>query len=188
MQVCVIWAYKPNQVETIWTTLAFMKPFSLLYCSALLSKQSHMRTHTHTLIVTRTEVSRTHTRVQTLCWHSLPMGYNEWYLHSSLDKRVVPLARWIVAKWMGIYHKAKAACEKWGTPLFRSSCFHSFSLTPCDFAYARSSWAWPPLLCHACALGPSSSSRWKKKKKSSSIIAALHRTSGTSSSSYLPHP
>lgn len=39
MQVCIIWAYKPNQVESIWINyLAFMKPFALLYCSALLCK------------------------------------------------------------------------------------------------------------------------------------------------------
>lgn len=60
MQVCVIWAYKPNQVETIWTTLAFMKPFSLLYCSALLSKQSHMHTHTHTNSDTYRGFAHTH--------------------------------------------------------------------------------------------------------------------------------
>lgn len=132
MQVCIIWAYKPNRAETIGTMLAFMKPFALLYCSALLCKQRHTQAHTNTLTHpdSNTHIDAcAHTKVQTFCWHSLPMGYNGWYLHSSLDKRLVPLARWIVAKWMGIYHKAKALCEKWGMSLFRCPLFHSLWLS-----------------------------------------------------------
>lgn len=57
----------------------------------------------------------------------LPNWYNGLYLHSSLDKRVVPLERWIVANWMRIHHEARALCEKWGMFLFWSACFHSFN-------------------------------------------------------------
>lgn len=92
-----------------------------------------MQRDTDVMIVTYTGTCMHIDTVETLYCLCLPAGSNEWYLHSSLDKRVVPLARLIVAKWMGIYHKAKAVCEKWGMSLSRSSYFRSFSLTLCVF-------------------------------------------------------
>lgn len=102
MVVCIICACKLNQVEELWTTVAFMKPFALLYCSALLCKQRHTQsTHhpTHTWTCT-------YAAVQTLL-PLLPNWYNGLYFHSSLD-----------ANWMRIYHEARAMCEKWGMSLF----------------------------------------------------------------------
>lgn len=168
MVVCIICACKGNQVEELWTTVAFMKPFALLYCSALLCKQRHTQsTHhpTHTWTCT-------YAAVQTLL-PLLPNWYNGLYFHSSLDKRVVPLERWIVANWMRIYHEARAMCEKWGMSLFWSACFHSFN-DSLVFAYAFSSWAWPLQLSHACTLSPSSS--WWTR---SSIITEPHHMSET---------
>lgn len=60
--VCIIWADKANQAETIWTSLAFMKPFALLYCSALLCKQTLPLTH-----ICRCTA---HTHTYTLRWPS----------------------------------------------------------------------------------------------------------------------
>lgn len=62
-------------------------------------------------IVQEHTLTRAQTNMHKHTGSNAPLA-NDQYLHSSLDKRVVPLERWITANCWGIYHSAKAVCEK----------------------------------------------------------------------------
>lgn len=116
MPVCIIWDCQLNQVEIVWPTLPYMKPFALLYSSDLMHEDTCIWTFTN---LSNTYCMHMHTG-STTALALPPAGCNGWYLHSSLNKRVVPLERWIIANCLGIYHKAKAPCEKWALSHFQS--------------------------------------------------------------------
>lgn len=128
LQVCIIWAYKNKSCGNHLDEVGLYETIcpALLHC--FIEQTNARSSHTHT--------QKYKTRVGPPCLWAI----TDYIYIAVWIRRVVPLARLIVAKWTRIYHKAKALCEKWGTSLFHQSLFHSFS---CSFAGACSFRAWP---------------------------------------------
>lgn len=114
-----------------------------------------------------------------LCWNSLPMGCNWWYLRSSLDKEIGTISKMDRRKVDGDSSQSQSPEWKMRDVSFPILMFPFilFEFCKCLFFLGVACVA---LACRAWALGPFPS-RWK----SSAIITALHCTYETSSSSYL---